>query len=102
VRLEITQISGPVPVKRRGTIDLATLPAPDRKGVEAALRSALEQPSPRTAGRTPPDVGSSSITIFADDGSETRLSFSEAEATAEQTALLRAVRPFLKIERWGA
>ena len=47
-----------------------------------------------------PDVGSSTITIVDDDGTETRLQFSDAEATLEQTQLLRVLRPYLTIVPW--
>jgi len=83
-------------------IDTASLPPSERASVEGTLRRVLA--AAREKERSPrsplPDVGSSSITVAADDGTTKRLEFSEAEATADQAALMRALRPFLKVERW--
>jgi hypothetical protein len=109
VRIEVLHIAGPVPVKRGGTVELAELAAHPRRAVEAALRAALAARARQPAGPAAedraariPDVGSAAITVVEDDGTRAELSFSDAEATAEEAALLRTLRPFLKTLPWSS
>jgi hypothetical protein len=101
LRLEILHIAGPVPVRRHGVIEVAALPPDARKDVERAVEAMRASKAERGAATAPiPDVGSSTITIVDDDGTSTRLTFSDAEATPDQAKLLKALRPFLKIMPW--
>jgi hypothetical protein len=99
MRIEVTHVAGPVPVKRQGMVETATLPPAERKAVEATVRGAVR--SAGTSGnKRPADVGSCEVKVTRDDGSTEVLKFSEAEATEEQTNLLQALRPFLKVTPW--
>jgi len=110
MRVEVLHIAGPVPVRRQGVIEVGSLPAVTRDTVQRAVDAIRTQVSeagaaPRAHGKGTapppiPDVGSSIVTIVDDDGAVTRLKFSEAEATLDQTRLLKALRPFLTIVPW--
>ena len=108
MRLEVLHIAGPIPVRRQGVIEVGSLPAATRTAVERAVdairtRTSKEEAATHRKGpsRAPiPDVGSSTVTIFDDDGTVTHLTLSDAEATVDQAKLLKALRPFLKIVPW--
>jgi hypothetical protein len=97
MRIDILQIAGPVPVKREAALDSSALPAAAQKSFEKMLRSATTGES--SAARLP-DVGTCRVRVTQDDGSTLEFRFSEAEATADQMELLRALRPFLKVTPW--
>lgn len=105
MRLEVLHVAGAIPVRRRGVIDVAALPARARKAVEGAVGAILAAQgrpaasAPSTRGRIP-DVGSATITIVQDDGETTQVTFSDAEATREQAGLLQELRPYLAIVPW--
>ena len=71
MRVEIQQIAGPVPVKRQGAVEVASLPADTRAVVQHAIdavrthaRESPKAPTVRRRGTAPvPDVGSSIVTI---------------------------------------
>ena|SRR5688572_748950 len=108
MRVEVQQIAGPVPVKRQGAVEVASLPADTRAVVQHAIdavrthaRESQASPTGRRRGTAPvPDVGSSIVTIVDDDGAVTEIRVSDAEATREEARLLKALRPYLTIVPW--
>jgi len=110
MRLEVLHIAGPVPVRRQGVIEVASLPVAARNTVERAVHAIRAKASAGHAAPAPhgklgapapiPDVGSSNVTIVDDDGTVTRLKFSDAEATFDEARLLKVLRPFLTIVPW--
>jgi len=95
--LEVTLMTGPVPVKRHGIVALDSLPEVLRGEILEALRGMSEGVK---SGRPAPDVGSCQVRI--DDAGNTvrEIRFDEASATSEQAALAKLLRPLTRIVPW--
>lgn len=101
MKIAVTCVGGAVPVKRAGELHVSTLPADVRRILLEALAAArAAAPAGDHDTPPPPDVGGCTVSVEEASGARWELSFSDASATQEQSALLKLLRPYLKVVPW--